>query len=248
MKNYYLLLVLFMSYISFGQTACDESNSYLVNAYSHVKDAYDSNNIDHLKYYSNRSVESFKLSKNTLSSCDCQTALDLADEGIELLAKVEYVETFEDGRFYVKRARDISKKSVIEIDKCTAGFYNSTDVTAENDELSNLQNEQLRLKQRQDALKLKEEQIKMKLAEQKEKELALKKKQLILSYKTVASANIKTYNETLKVCDCNHEALKDFDESIDLLSQSIEDIKHYYNTSLKKIASNYLSQLEICNN
>ncbi len=237
-----------MSNISFGQTACDESNSYLVNAYSHVKDAYDSNNVDHLKYYSNRSLEAFKLSKKTLSTCNCQTALDLTDQGIELLAKVEDVETFEDGRFYVKRARDISKESVIEIDKCNAGLYDNTDATAENDELYNLKNEQLRLKQQQDALKLKEEQIKMKLAEQKEKELTLKKKQLILSYKTVTSANIKTYNETLKVCDCNHEALKDFDESNDLLSQSIEDIKHHFNTSLKKMASNYLSQLEICNN
>lgn len=248
MKNYYLLLVLLMSYISFGQTDCEEANSYLVSAYSHVKDAYDSNNISHLKYYSNRSVESFKLSKNTLSSCGCQTALDLADKGIELLAKVKDVETFEDGRFYVKRARDASKESVIEIDKCSAGVYNNNPITIENDELSNLQNQQLQLQQQQDALRLKEEQIKMKLAEQKEEELALKKKQLILSYKTTISANIKTYNETLKICDCDHEVFKDLDESNDLLTQSVEDIKDHYKVNLKKIASNYLSQLEICSN
>ena len=100
MKNYHLFLVLLISFQSFGQTNCDNANSYLVSAYSHVKDAYDSNNISHLKYYANRSVESFKLSKKNLNTCGCETALNLADKGIEILEKVEGVETFEDGRFY----------------------------------------------------------------------------------------------------------------------------------------------------
>lgn len=246
MKNYYLFFVLLTTLTIKGQTSCEEANSYLVSAYSHVKDAYDSNNISHLKYYSNRSVESFKLSKKTLKTCGCQTALDLADKGIELLTKVEDVETFEDGRFYVKRARDVSKESVIEIDKCSAENYNIE--SSETSELTELQNEQLKLKRQQEALSLKEQQIKTKLAEQKEKELILKKKELIISYEAILALNIKTYNETLKVCDCNHDTFKTSDDSNYLLAQNIENIKTHYNISLKTLTSNYLSQLEVCDN
>lgn len=247
MKNYYFFLVLLVSFVSYGQSNCDDANSYLVNAYSHVKDAYESNNISHLKYYANRSVESFKLSKKTLSTCGCKTALDLANKSIDLLVKVEDTETFEDGRFYAKRARDISKESVIEIDKCSMGNYDNTDTDeTEDNELSDIQKEQLELKQQQEVLKLKEAEIKTKLANQKEKELTLKKKQLILSYEGAISSNIKTYNKTLEICDCKHEALKNANTSNDLSTQSIKDIKTHYRHIIKTLASNYLSELNLC--
>jgi len=247
MKKFHLLLFLTVSLVINGQNVnCDDANSYLVNAYSHVKDAYDSNNVSHLKYYANRSLEAFKLSKKTLNNCGCETALNLANKSIDLLAKVENAKTFEDGRFYVKRARDISKESVIEIDRCSYSNSSSDAETDENTELSDLQNEQLELKKQQEALKLKEEQIKNKLAEQKEKEQVLKKEQLILLYKTVIASNIKTYNETLKICDCKHEAIKDIASSENLLVMSIEAIKIHYINYLKKLAANYLSQLNSC--
>jgi hypothetical protein len=248
MKNYYLFFFLIATLTIDGQTAFDEANYYLGSAYSHVKDAYDSNNISHLKYYSNRSVESFKLSKPTLKTCGCETALKLADKAIETLVKVEDAETFEDGRFYVKRGRDITKESMIEIDKCSAGVYNTNPVSDEITEISEIQNEQLKLKQQQEALKLKEQELKTQLAEQKEKELILKKKQLILTYESAVTANVKTYNETLKVCNCNHETLKSHESTDDLASESIENIKNFYSISLKALASNYLSQLEVCAN
>jgi len=247
MKYYYLLLFIVTSLNSNAQTVnCDEANSYLVNAYSHVKDAYDSNNISHLKYYANRSLEAFKLSKKTLKDCGCETALKLSNKSIDLLAKVEHAETFEDGRFFVKRARDLSKNSVIEIDKCA--YSNNSDAleTDENIELSDLQNEQLALKKQQEALKLKAEQIKSKLAQQEEKALLLEKEQLIVSYKSAIASNIKTYNDALKICDCNHVALKEIDASIDLSTKSVEAIKNHYINNLKTLALSYLSELNLC--
>jgi len=244
MRNYYLFCFLIASLAIHSQTNCDEANSYLVNAYSHVKDAYDSNNISHLKYYANRSLESFKLSKKTLISCGCETALNLANKNIDLLAKVDNAETFEDGRFYVKRARDISKESIIAVDKCAVS--NSYGETNEDQALSRLQNEQLKLKQQQEALKLKEEQIKIKLAEQKEKELLLKKKQLIISYNNAITKNIKTYNESLKVCDCEDAVVNDVASKEDLSMESIEGIKTHFTNNLKSLASSYLTQLNLC--
>jgi hypothetical protein len=232
-----------------AQNNCDDANSYLVNAYSHVKDAYDSNNISHLKYYANRSVESFNLSKKTLQSCGCETALELANKSIDLLVKVENAETFEDGRFYVKRARDISKESVIEIDKCSMIDYTEAVVTTEelkDTPLNDLQEEQLKLKQQQEALKRKEAEIKAKLAAQHEKELELKKKALIQSYENVLSSNIEAYNDALTICNCIHAHMKNIQNSEDVSTKNIEAIKAYYTDNLKILASNYLLELETC--
>ena len=248
MKNYYLLCFLIASLSINGQNNCDDANSYFVSAYSHVKDSYDSNNINHLQYYANRSLESFKLAKESLTGCDCEAALELADKCIDLLAKVDTAETFEAGRFFVKRARDYSKNSVIEIDQCSAS--NPSDEVAEiqgNDELSQLQNAQLKLKQQQETLELKQKQIKIKLAEQKEKEFMLKKKKIILSYESAISSNINTYNETLNVCGCiNYKPFKDYKSLEDMTEKSIEDVEIHYINRIKSMASEYVSLLNNC--
>ncbi|WOD43858.1 hypothetical protein [Hwangdonia lutea] len=253
MKHYYFLLVLATTLNFNAQTAnCDEANSYLVNAYSHVKDAYEANNISHLKYYANRSLEAFKLSKKTLKDCGCEAALKLSNKSIDLLAKVEDSETYEDGRFFVKRARDLSKESVIEIDKCaysnTADAIDDLQVAAadETNELSDLQKEQLALQKQQEALKLKAAEIKNRLAQQEEKALQLEKEQLIMAYKTAIASNIKSYNEALKVSGCNHAALKEAGTTIDVSTKSIEAIKKHYINTLKTLGSKYLSQLNLC--
>lgn len=248
MKIYPIFLSVFACLTGYSQTNCDEANAYLVNAYSHVKDAYESNNISHLKYYADRSLKSFKLAKKTLSDCGCDKALVLANKSIDQLAKVERQDTYEDGRFFVKRAKELSKESVIEIDKCSVA--ETTDVptpTSDVSALTDLEQEQLKLKQQQEALKQKELEIKAKLVQQKEKALKLEKEQLIVSYKSVVASNIKTYNETLEVCNCKHHNLTADTNNENLETESLEAIKSYFNDTLKSLASNYMAELELCN-
>ncbi|WP_372753217.1 hypothetical protein [Mariniflexile sp.] len=245
MKQFYLLVILITSFAVNGQSSCDNANYYLVSAYSHVKTSYEANNISHLKYSANRSVEALKLSKKTLPTCSCEKALELADKAIFLLSKVENAETYEDGRFYVKQGRDMCQESVIEIDKCATS--KKTTETVNEQSLNDLEKEQLKLKQQQEALKLKEAEIKAKLAEQKEREIHLKKEQLILNYKTLLSSNIKTYNETLKACNCNHKTISNSDDaSSDISNNNLEEIKVFYIEKLKTIAENYLAELNTC--
>ncbi|AUP81032.1 hypothetical protein [Flavivirga eckloniae] len=255
MKKYCFILFLIASFAVNGQGDCDYANSYLVSAYSHVKDSYDSNNINHLQYYANRSLESFKNAKKEFTDCNCKEALDLTDKCIDLLSKVDDADTYEKGRFYVKRARDYSKNSVIEIDKCSAATpvkEDSADLAVAqggggDDDLTDLQNEQLKLKQQQEALKLKEQQIKMKLAEQKQKEILIKKKKLILSYESAITANINTYNETLNICGCiNYKPFRDSKSLEDMTEKSIEDVKSHYLTRIKTMASEYAALINGC--
>ncbi|GAA3618479.1 hypothetical protein [Flavivirga jejuensis] len=252
MKNYYFILFLIASLAVNGQSDCDYANSYLVSAYSHVKESYNSNNINHLQYYANRSLESFKLAKKEFTDCNCDAALELTDKCIDLLAKADVAKSFEDGRFYVKRARDYSKNSVIEIDKCSVATpSNENEDIAQaqggDDDLTNLQNEQLKLKQQQEALKLKEQEIKMKLAEQKEKEILIKKKKLIVTYESAISSNINTYNQTLNVCGCiNYKPFRDNKSLEDMTEKNIEDVKSHYKTRIKSMASEYASLINNC--
>lgn len=118
-KNYLFFLFISICALSYGQEDCEEADSDLIYAYSHVKSAYNSNNIDHLKYYANRSLESFKRAKPKLKACGCDIAYNKVYDAIELLEKVESADTNEDGRFYVKRSRDIAKASITEKDICT---------------------------------------------------------------------------------------------------------------------------------
>ncbi|WP_194768509.1 hypothetical protein [Tamlana sp. I1] len=254
MKKIYLLFFLMTSLVVSAQSECDNANSYLVNAYSHVKDSYESNNVSHLKYYANRSVESLKLAKEALNLCNCKKAKELTNKTLELLVKVDNAETFEDGRFFVKRGRDLSKESVIEIDKCAFNQYqdNQADenyVAAQtaNSELSDLQAAQLQLEQQQQALKLKAEQIKNKLAEQKERELELEKQQIVESYKTRILENIKSYNETLKVYNtANFTPISFEDTPIDIQTKSISEIKSHYINQMKALTKDYLEALNRC--
>ncbi|MDN3666464.1 hypothetical protein ACFFU1_13170 [Algibacter miyuki] len=250
MKTYVLLTALFTTLISNSQAACDDANAYLVNAYSHIKDSYDSNNISHLKYYANRSLESIELAKENLEGCDCQTAVDLAGETVDLLLKVENQPTFEDGRFYVKRARELSQKSVIASDKCTAGITNNgnNDVLDDDNTLAELQNEQLKLKQQQEALKLKEAELKMKLSAQKDKALRLEKKQLISGYNLTITENIKTFNKTLMHCGNANTVLKSPAIEVGLADNDMDAINVYFIKILKTLTSEYATALNACGN
>jgi len=255
MKKYYHLFLLFISISAIGQTSCDEANYYIVSSYSHVKDSYESNNIDHLKYYADRAVKSLELFKEKLKNCDCPKAEDLAQKSYDMLVKVDYQETYEDGRFFVSRSKELIKESVIEDDKCLAGKTNTSSYDFENtpsensenkDDLSDLRQEQLNLKQQQEALNRKEKEIKAKLAAQKQKEQTLEKQQLITAYENALTLNVKRYNETLKVCNCSHKTLT-YDQSSELSdNSSTSAIKTYYIAELKTLASNYLDELNKC--
>lgn len=225
---------------SFGQSQCSDAESDLNYAYSHVKSAYDSNNVTHLKYYANRSLESFKRAKPKLNTCNCTAAYNNVYDSIELLAKVDGVDKYEDGRFYVKRARELAKQTIIDLDKCTV-------ITTEDEVLLALESEKSSLEQQQLELKQREQALKLKLAEQKDKELLLKKEQLINAYKSVISTNVKTYNDALKVCDCETQEILVETQQLDTLAtKSIEDIKFHYIKNLKGLTSTYLSQLNLC--
>ena len=246
MKKNYLFFLFILICLKFQcQTNCSEADSDIIYAYSDVKTSYEANNISHLKEYAYRSLKAFERAKPKLKNCGCEASYNNAYDAAELLAKVEGAETYEDGRFFVKRARDLAKQSVIELDKCTAATQE--DHKVEDNSLSSLQDEQAKLMQQQLELKQKEKEIKLKLEQQKEKQIELQKQQIISEYKTAISSNVKSYNNILKVCDCSKEPIKNVTvDDTEILSKSIEEINLYFKKNIKDLASLYISQLDSC--
>lgn len=134
-KNYFFLVFITICAFSYGQENCSEADSDLIYAYSHVKSAYNSNNIYHLKEYADKSLKAFKRAKPKLKACGCEVAYNKVYDAIELLENVESAETNEDGRFYVKRTRDIAKECITEMDKCTASIdINGNTIAVQNED------------------------------------------------------------------------------------------------------------------
>lgn len=241
MKKNYLFFLISIAYIqSYAQSNCETAHSDVIYAYSHVKSAYDSNNISHLKDYSKRSTEAFSRAKQILNDCGCQASYNYAFDAHELLSKVENAKTFEDGRFYVKRARDLAKNVINELEICTK-------LTQEDEALASLESDRLKLKQQQIELSIKEEKLKQKLAEKKLEELRIKKKELITKNDLALTTNLESFNSILNVCDCDLEMPEINYRKEALLSKDISQIKKEYLTIFKNMTSNYLDKLNACN-
>ncbi len=240
-KNYLFFLFISMYMQSYGQTSCDDAYSDVIYAYSHVKSAYNSNNIDHLKHYSKRSFDAFERAKVKLEACNCQKSYNYAYDTSELLSHVENTSTFEDGRYYVKKARDIAQNVINEIELCTELTKEDKDIT-----LTDLQSEQLKLEQQQAELKRQEEQLKQKLAEREEKEQQLKRELLISKNEIALNSNIKAYNELLVTFGCNTEVIKANIDKSDFATKNIDVIKSRYLSVAKEITASYLKKLNKC--
>ena len=235
MKNNYFFLVFVFFYFQLNaQSKCSSAEPDLNYAYSLVKSAYDSNNLTHLKYYSKRSFDAFERAQNKLEGCNCERANNFALEGSQLLSKLENSTTFEDGRFYVKRAREIAQKAIHELENCSK-------LTYEDEALVELEFERQKLEEQQKQLKQKETKIQQLLADKEERELRIKKEKLIYASQQVLSSNINTYNEMLLANECEGSVSKLSVNNKNLLSKDLTEIKLYYLNTIKKATLNYLS-------
>lgn len=219
---------------------CFEAKSSAAYAYSHSKQAYESNNRDHLTQFSARALEAFEKAKVAAQNCGCESAFNIAYDGAEVIANAVDVKTWEDGRYYVKKARDLGQELIDELDLCTEQI-------AEIDpDLSALQNEQLALKQQQLELQKKGEAIKRKLAMQQEQQLRLQKEALISKHKKALKSYRASCQEVLLASGCGSN-FANSPETVNVLGLSLEDITAHYNSKVAELSEKLTSLLQSCN-
>ena len=238
-NNYIFLLVTLFCFSGFSQVKCSDADSDVNYAYSHVKSSYDSNNISDLKYFAERSLKAFERAKENLKACGCSVAYGISVDGIELLEKVEFAESFEDGRFYVKRARERASELIGELDQCNQ-------ISLEEEELLDLEMEQTKLQEKQKELEQKQEELRMIMEEQRQKEIRLQKEVLITNYEAMVSSNLQSINQTLSTCGCDASITNDSYSVEKLYNLTEAQIKSHYIELVKNFTKMYLNILEKC--
>ena len=156
-----------------------------------------------------------------------------------MLSNLPNASSYEDGRFYVKRAREIAQKAINELEICSK-------LTNEDEALVELEYERQKLEEQQKRLEQKEAEIKQLLVKKQQRELRIKKEKLISLNEQAIVANISAYNDMLTACECNSMISNASITAENLFSKSLEQIKTYYLDTVKRITNNYLSALNNC--
>ncbi len=255
MKIISLFPLLFCTYfISFSQTGCLDAQAHIIYAFNNAKDGLESNNLTDVKYYAQKTLESFKNVQSILRDCDCENVENLTYESIQKLSKVPKTEKMSDAKYYVAKSKDNSQKIITALDYCTVANKGTSIVVDEeispviDDKLSHLEKEQLKLKQQQEALLKQQEALHQKMLKQKEAELRIEKQQLITVSNAALVKNIKANNEVLHVCHCDTSIPDNYIDvnNDELMSKSIDEIRAYYIASSKDLTSSYLDILNTC--
>lgn len=244
MKKTYFFIGCFMSFLAtFSQEDCSSAQAHIVYALTNAKYGLDANNVTHVKFYGNKSLDAFERVEKALKSCNAPDVGEWTYQAIEKLKKLESAEKIADAKYFVGKAQAYAQDIVAELDRYTAGDLGSTTEVAQ---LDSIEEEQLRLQQQQEELKKKQQQLQQKLVEQKQAEQSLAKEELIIKSEAALSNSIKAYNDLLTTCDCNKTVQPKPENKEALKSKSIEEIRKHYITSIKTLTSDYIATLDEC--
>jgi len=250
MKKIYLFSFIFCCFsIGFSQSDCSNAQAHIVYAFNNAKNSLKANNITHLKFYANKALESFEKVQSALETCHCADVENYTFESIEKLSKVPPIEKMAEAQYFVGKAKEYAQKIITALDYCTLSD-NSTASVETDYEITDLEKEQLKLKQQQEALLKQQEVLQRQMAKQEKEELLVEKQQLIIKTNAAISKNIRAYNDVLEACQCHTEipvntAKQNTDQ---LMSKSVNEIKTYYIKSIKDLTSNYMNMLSTCDN
>jgi hypothetical protein len=250
MKKIYLFSFIFCCFsIGFSQSDCSNAQAHIVYAFNNAKNALEANNITHLKFYANKSLDAFERVQSALETCHCESVENYTFESIEKLSKVPPIEKMAEAQYFVGKAKEYAQKIITALDYCTLSD-NSTASVVTDYEITDLEKEQLKLKQQQEALLKQQEVLQRQMAKQEKEELLVEKQQLIIKTNAAISKNIRAYNDVLEACQCHTEIpVNTSKQNTDqLMSKSVNEIKTYYIKSIKDLTSNYMNMLSTCDN
>ena len=120
MKKSYFFFLFFAIYLhSYAQSNCAKSNTDVVYGYSHLKTADSAVNLENLKLWSSRALESFILVKTKSGVCSCEKSYVPIKKIVELLNKVKTSESLIESQGNIKKSRSLAKDVIKALQKCT---------------------------------------------------------------------------------------------------------------------------------
>ena len=109
-------------------------------------------------------MEAFERVQEALDDCNCADVEAYTIESIEKLYRVPPIAKMAEAQYFVGKAKENAQKIITALDYCTVTDQGSTSVTtttsSDNQDLTDLEKEQLKLKQQQEALIQKQKALK----------------------------------------------------------------------------------------
>ena len=269
MKSILILGIILTGFTKlYAQRDCNDAFSAANYSVAHANNAYDSNNIDHVKEWSYKAMETFSEVESITSECGCDEANNLAYEGYEAASKAQDQNTWERSRFYAKRASEKAKLMMAALSEFTSNgiyksespeyasnddsidnFYSNEDIEAEKAELlaqqKLLDERQAELAKELEAKKIAVEAAKAARDEEIKEQMAVKLKAEI-AFETIR----KGYQDLANALGCKN-AYEMAKTSYNLTQEEINnsqlsDTKLYYTIQLNEIAEKAMLDFSDC--
>jgi hypothetical protein len=97
---------------------CSNAYSAADDAYSYCKKAYNSDNLDNLRYYAKKAKNAFDDAMSYSDDCGCDDAYSQADDGYSDAKKAYNSDNLEDGQYYIKKAKRHADDTMSYADDC----------------------------------------------------------------------------------------------------------------------------------
>ena len=274
MKNLFCLSVIILLSIQTYAQKCDTAFSSANYAVANTNKAYEGNNTEHIKEWTEKAMEAFTEVEEITANCGCTQVSELAYQGFEACDRAQIENTYERARFFAKRAREKAKLMIDALSKCTnipvndiearqnAGNddYNESNYEKENyDNDLNAQQENLLAKQKE----LLEQQrlLQKQIADQQKQVTALKQQranELVQQKRIKVNAEValteiqRSYEKLATSIGCT-EALNisrvSFTKTVDALEkETLSATKLYYTGKLNEIVEKFNQSFSKCAN
>ena len=241
LKNYLLILFSFL----FLQTHAQDVHVTLGKFSRNAAFGSKAFNLKNVKYYANLSKKAIDEVIQNQDFMNCNNAYDLSQTAIIHLESALLNDDFATAKSHLYKVEEITSEIFNEYNLCT--IKNDTEfTTSENSSLSDIERQQERLKQQQIELVRQEKELRLKLEAQKNKKLELEKQNFINNNQKALTEHIRTYNTSLKACDCNSTITGEDFATSDLLAKDIDELKVFYINKTMELTQHYITLLGNC--
>lgn len=273
MKNSFLLIL--MSLIPFFVISqnCDDAFSAANYCVSNTKKAYEANNSQQVREWTEKAIEAFTEVEEITGNCGCVQVSELAYQGYEACDKAQEEDSYERTRFFAKRAREKARLMMEALSKCTdipisdierrrnagAASLGYSENLASNSLEDNLNSQQEELLAKQKELLEQQRILERQLAEQAKQVAALKQKKAneLIQQKRIkvsaeiALAEIQKNNEKLATslgCSTALQITKiSFVHGVEALEkESLSNTKMYYYNKMNEITEQFSEAISKC--
>ncbi len=118
-KQFLLLSSLILIVKVQAQVSCDDAFSPASYSIAHTENAYESTNMEHVQEWSEKALETFSEVESITIDCECNEAADYAYKGYSAAEKCLDQSSWEEARFYSKRAMESAKQMMNALSLCS---------------------------------------------------------------------------------------------------------------------------------